>query len=318
MRRAALTLAFLAIAQPALSEPQSCTYTVLPLTLTIAGAGGTGQVTVSTAAGCSWTASSDRAWLTVQTSSGTGNGTVLFTAAPNPFSTQRIGFLTVAGRSIFVSQLQPTTPTPIPPPPSPPPPIPPPSPTAPPGAPSQLAAAVSGNGVTLTWSAPTTGGEPTTYVLAVGSAAGWSNLGSFPTGSTQTSYSAANVPNGTYFARVSAQNAMGMSPASNELSFTIPQACTNVSVAPAALQSSVSGLLVTLTWAAPSVGAVPTAYSIEAGSNPGRADIAIVNTGSTATTFTANAIPGSYFVRVRALTACGASRPSEEVIIVVR
>jgi len=305
MRRAALTLAFLAIAQPVLSERQSCAYAVDPLTLVMPGAGGTSRVSVTTAAGCSWTASSDRAWLSVETTSGIGSGTVIFSAAANPLSTQRIGFLTVAGRNIFVTQLQPPPPAP-------------PSPGAPPGAPSQLAAAASGHDVTLTWSAPVTGGTPTTYVLAAGSAPGWTNLGSFETASTQRSFSASNVPNGVYFARVSAQNTMGVSPASNEVRFTIPQACNSIPLAPAALQSSVSGRMVTLNWAAPSIGDVPTAYSVEAGSEAGRADLAIVNTESTATTFTATAAPGTYFVRVRALTICGASAPSQEVVVVVR
>jgi hypothetical protein len=305
MRRAALKLAFLAIAQPVLSERQSCVYAVDPLTIIMPGAGGTSQVSVTAAAGCGWSASSDRSWLSVQTTSGSGSGTVIFSAAANSLSSQRIGFLTVAGRSIFVTQLQPAPPAP-------------PSPVTPPGAPTQLAAAVSGHDVTLTWSAPITGGAPTTYVLAAGTAPGWTNLGSFATGSTQRSFSASNVANGVYFARVSAQNTMGISPASNEVSFTIPQACTDIPLAPPALQSSVSGRMVTLNWVAPSNGDLPTGYSVEAGSEAGRADLAIVNTESTATTFTATAPPGTYFVRVRALTACGASAPSQEVVVVVR
>jgi hypothetical protein len=177
---------------------------------------------------------------------------------------------------------------------------------------------VSGNAVTLSWAAPDTGGGPSTYVLAAGSAAGWSDLGSFPTGNTQTSWSTSYVPNGTYFARVSAQNTAGMSPASNEVSFSVPRACGDAPEAPSNLQSSVSGLAVTLTWVAPGSGAVVTGYVIEAGTSPGLANIAVVNTGSTATSFTASAVPGTYFVRVRAAGACGSSPASSDVGVVVR
>jgi hypothetical protein len=311
MRRFLLTALVLSLPVPVFAEPQGCSYTLSTPTLIVPGQGGTGQVTVTTGPGCPWTASSDRPWLTVLTPSGVGSGSVSWSAVPNPLPYQRLGYLTIGGINIFVSQtVASTSPSPTPTP------TPTPSPTAP-GAPRQLAATVSGNNVTLTWSAPDSG-TPSTYVLAAGSAAGWSNLGSFPTGSTQTSYTASNVPNGTYFARVSAQNSLGTSAASNEVTFAVPQACGSTPSAPAGLQSTVSGLLVTLSWAAPAGGGTPTGYVIEAGTAPGLANIAVVNTGSTATTFAANAVPGTYFVRVRAASGCGSSPASTEVGIVVR
>lgn len=307
MLRIALAAFFLTIPAPVFSETQNCTYTLSTLSLIVPAAGGTGTVSVTTGAGCNWAASGDRTWLSVPGNTGVGSGAATWVAAANPLPTQRIGFLSIAGISVFVTQLQPTTPAPTPTPP----------PTAA-GAPRQVVATVSGNSVTLTWSAPDTGGAPTTYVLAAGSAAGWSNLGSFPTGGTQPSFTANNVPNGRYFARVSAQNAMGTSPASNEVSFTVPQGCTSEPVAPSTLQSAVSGAIVTLTWVAPAEGATPTAYAIEAGSGPSLADLARITIGATATTFSATAPHGTYYVRVRALTSCGMSPPSPEVGIVVR
>jgi hypothetical protein len=302
----------LSSAAPAFAEGQSCTYSLSTRVMVVPGQGGTGEVTVTTGAGCPWTASSDRDWLTVLTPSGVGPGTVSWRATANPLAYQRLGYLTIAGISIFVNQLQPPA-GPAPPPP----PGPAPSPGAP-GAPRQLAATVNGNNVTLTWSAPESGGAPSTYVLAAGSSAGWSNLGSFPTGSTQTTFAASNVPNGVYHARVSAQNSAGASAASNEVSFAVPQACAGIAAAPSGLQSTVSGLLVTLSWAAPTTGTMPTAYVIEAGTAPGLANIAVVNTASTATTFAATAVPGTYFVRVRGSSGCGSGPASAEVGIVVR
>ena len=367
---------------------QGCSFTVLPLTVTVPGAGGSGQVTVTTSPGCAWTAFSVTAWLSVTPASGVGSGSVTWSAPANPLSSQRIGYLTVAGRSIFFGQTQTTASTtpsnlsaqtsgstltlswtapgltgvtgyivevgsapglanlasiptgstattfvaPN---------VPPGTyylrvrasaggiPSAPsnevtativgstiaaPGAPGQLAATVSGNSVTLTWSAPASGGPPTTYVMAVGSASGWSNLASFATGSG-TSFSANGVPNGTYFARVSAQNATGTSAASNEVSFSVPQAC-GAPPAPTSLQSSVSGRSLTLSWSAP-VGNAPMSYVIEAGSAASLADLATVNTGSTATTFTANAPPGTFFLRVRAVNACGVSAATDDVAVLV-
>jgi fibronectin type III domain protein len=312
MRRLFLTALVLSIPVRAFSEPQACSYSLSTLSMVVPGEGGTGQVTVTTGASCPWTASSDRSWLTVLTPSGAGSGSVSWSAPANTLPYPRLGYLTIAGISIFVSQSTgPSSPPPLP--------TPTPTPTlSAPGPPRQFSATVSGNNVTLSWGAPDSGGTPSTYVIAAGSAAGWSNLGSFATGSTQTSYTAGNVPNGTYFARASAQNSAGTSAASNEVSFTVPQACATVPSAPSGLQSTVSGLVVTLSWVAPAGVALPAGYVIEAGTGPGLANIAVVNTGSAATTFAATAVPGTYYVRVRAASGCGPSPASGEVGIVVR
>jgi predicted phage tail protein len=187
--------------------------------------------------------------------------------------------------------------------------------TAVPGAPRQLAAAVNGSSVTFTWSPPDTGGAPTTYVLVAGSASGQSNIANFATGSTSTTFSANGVPGGVYFVRVGAQNAVGAGPVSNEVTFSVGQQPSCSAAPPSALQSTVNGSLVTLNWSAAAGGA--TSYLVEAGSSPSLSNLASVNTGSSATTFTANAPPGTYFVRVRAVTSCGVSSPTSDVTIVV-
>lgn len=70
---------------------------------------------------------------------------------------------------------------------------------------------------------------------------------------------------------------------------------------------------VTLTWARPPLGAAPAGYVIEAGTGPGRTDLASFSTGSTDTRFAASGLPaGTYFLRLRASNAYGTSAPSDE------
>jgi hypothetical protein len=82
-----------------------CTYTIAPVSMTVAAAGGTGAVAVTTSAGCSWTAAADVGWLTISgTASGSGNGTVNVAASANTAVTQRVGTLTIAGKTFTVTQ----------------------------------------------------------------------------------------------------------------------------------------------------------------------------------------------------------------------
>jgi predicted phage tail protein len=79
----------------------------------------------------------------------------------------------------------------------------------------------------------------------------------------------------------------------------------------------VSGSSLALSWTAPSSGAAPAWYVIEAGSFSGSRDF-VQSTGSVGTTFTADGVgAGTYFVRVRAASAAGESAASNEVIVVV-
>lgn len=84
-----------------------CPVSLNPTSQTIAAAGGTANVTVAAAGTCAWTAVDDAPWITITAgSSGTGNGTVTFTVAPNT-GTQRVGTITVNGQTHTVTQSAP-------------------------------------------------------------------------------------------------------------------------------------------------------------------------------------------------------------------
>lgn len=63
-----------------------------------------GQFELTTAADCSWTASSDASWLAVTTPSGVSSGAVQFVAGLNTTPAQRVGTITVGGQTVTVTQ----------------------------------------------------------------------------------------------------------------------------------------------------------------------------------------------------------------------
>ncbi len=79
-----------------------CTYSLSSTSQNFGSAGGSGSFTVTTSAGCAWSAVSSVPWITTS-SSGSGNGTVNFTVASNTGSA-RTGTITVGGQTFTVSQ----------------------------------------------------------------------------------------------------------------------------------------------------------------------------------------------------------------------
>jgi hypothetical protein len=83
----------------------NCTYQVTVGPTTTTAQDYSGSVSVQTASGCQWTASSNVSWLTVEPGySGNGNGVVQFQAAFNRKVNARTGVLTVAGTAIDVTE----------------------------------------------------------------------------------------------------------------------------------------------------------------------------------------------------------------------
>jgi trimeric autotransporter adhesin len=85
--------------------PVPCAYVVPTTPLSIPAAGGTAQVSVSTTAGCAWSARSETSWVSITAgASGTGSGTVTVTAAPNAATVEREGSLVIAGHTVLARQ----------------------------------------------------------------------------------------------------------------------------------------------------------------------------------------------------------------------
>jgi hypothetical protein len=186
-----------------------------------------------------------------------------------------------------------------------------------PGAPGSLAAIVNGNTVTLTWSAPATGGVPTGYVINASLSPGGPIIAALPV--SGTSLIVTDVPNGVYYVHVRAVNIDGASDASNEIVVPVPSsgsACSAPPNAPTNLSATVSENIVELSWAAPVAGCAASGYVVQAGSAPGLSNLAILNVGA-ATSLTVSAPPGIYFVRVVAVNAFGGSIGSVEIIVTV-
>lgn len=91
--------------------------------------------------------------------------------------------------------------------------------TTPPQAPANLTISRSGSVVQVTWSIPSTGA--TSYVVRAGSAPGEADYVNYETGSSATALTA-TAPRGTYYVRVHARNACGLSGASNEFTLVVP------------------------------------------------------------------------------------------------
>ena len=81
-----------------------CVFAISPTSGSIGTFGGSGTVTVTTRADCSWTVNVGAAtWLGVSPASGTGNGTITYSAGPN-LAPARSATVVIAGQSFPVSQ----------------------------------------------------------------------------------------------------------------------------------------------------------------------------------------------------------------------
>ncbi len=83
----------------------NCTYSVSPASQGFSSTG-TGNISVTTAAGCPWMAASNAPWITINSGTpGNGNGSVTYFVGQNPASSSYVtGTITVAGQTFTVTQ----------------------------------------------------------------------------------------------------------------------------------------------------------------------------------------------------------------------
>jgi DNA-binding beta-propeller fold protein YncE len=95
---------YVLLADKPLMRPPGAVFSLGTSSITVASAGGVGNVLLAAAA--PWTATSNSPWLhlTAANSSGSGNAVVSFTFDANPNQTPQIGSLTIAGLTFNVSQ----------------------------------------------------------------------------------------------------------------------------------------------------------------------------------------------------------------------
>ena len=82
-----------------------CSYSLNTASTSVGSGAATGSLGVTAGSGCSWTSSSNAAWITITSgASGNGNGSVGFSVQANTAGTSRSGTLTVAGKTFTVTQ----------------------------------------------------------------------------------------------------------------------------------------------------------------------------------------------------------------------
>ena len=81
----------------------TCTYALSSSGTSLPASGGSGNIGVTTAGGCAWTAAASQTWIHT-TSSGIGSGTVAYTVDANATTSLRTGTITVGGQAFTITQ----------------------------------------------------------------------------------------------------------------------------------------------------------------------------------------------------------------------
>jgi fibronectin type 3 domain-containing protein len=179
-----------------------------------------------------------------------------------------------------------------------------------PSGPTSLAVTPGSASATLKWTGSTSG-SPTSYTVYRGTISDGEAVTPVGTVSgTTTTFTDTGLTNGkTYFYNVAANNSVGVSPDSNEVS-VIPAAAATVPSAPAHLAAVAGNGSVGLTWGA-STGA--TSYGIYRGTAAGaEGTTPIATTTSTSFTDTGLSNGTAYYYKVTAINSAGTSPSSSE------
>ena len=91
-------------AQTVVRSDTACNYVLNPGTLSFGQAAQDAPVAITTRSGCNWTAVTDAPWLTVGSSSGSGNTSLRVLVSSNAGALARTGMINVNGKSLLVVQ----------------------------------------------------------------------------------------------------------------------------------------------------------------------------------------------------------------------
>jgi hypothetical protein len=82
-----------------------CSLSLSPYAASAGAEGGPGSLTVNTPAGCAYETTSTPAWIAITSGgSGSGGGALLYSVAPNPLTSPRVGTVVIGGQSYQVTQ----------------------------------------------------------------------------------------------------------------------------------------------------------------------------------------------------------------------
>jgi hypothetical protein len=82
----------------------ACAYTLTQTSVSPTATGDAQSIAITAPAGCAWAATTNKAWITLTTASGSGNGTLAFTVAANTATSPRTATITVGGETVRVTQ----------------------------------------------------------------------------------------------------------------------------------------------------------------------------------------------------------------------
>jgi fibronectin type 3 domain-containing protein len=179
-----------------------------------------------------------------------------------------------------------------------------------PSGPTNLTVTPGNGSATLSWTGSTSG-SPTSYSIYRGTISDGEVV--TPVGTvngTTTTFTDTGLTNGkTYFYNVAANNSVGVSPDSNEVSVT-PAASATAPPAPTGLTATAGNGSVGLTWNA---SATATSYSIYRGTAPGAEGATAIGT-ATSNSFTDTGLTNgtAYYYKVTASNSAGTSPGSNE------
>jgi hypothetical protein len=82
----------------------TCSFSLTATAETVSASGATGSIGVLAAPGCAWTVLENSTWLSVGVAAGTGDGTVSYTAAANSGADARTAVISISGQTFTLTQ----------------------------------------------------------------------------------------------------------------------------------------------------------------------------------------------------------------------